>query len=397
MTTENVVEETVHSHLGASGAPRWIPCPGSIALENKVRPTLSEKELVEFDKPNVAASEGSAAHHVAAQCLDKGQDSWEMAGTDVLSDGIWFDVDDEMVTGVQVYLDEVRKRFEQHAESGAKLYVESSMASVLHDDAYGTADAIIYVPGERVIVIDFKYGSGVVVEPTSDQLKYYGYLACEAFDITDDKLVVELVISQPRIPHPKGLNRLFVTNFSELQSWFLNDCLNAMAETKSDNPVLRPGQHQCQFCKVTEYCPALREDVLRFDATMEPEHLTNEQIGDILDKQKLLTKYFATVKTLGTTRAKKGETVPGFKLVRTSKHRVFKAGAEEEAKATFGDDAYNPASLKSPPNIEKLEGGKRFVSKWSHKPVGDLTIVPLSDKKVAVNITGEDLFGDDAT
>lgn len=37
---------------------------------------------------------------------------------------------------------------------------------------------------------------------------------------------------------------------------------------------------------------------------------------------------------------------------------------EKEVIKLFGDEAYQPAKLKTPPNIEKLTGGKKFISQW---------------------------------
>ena len=64
---------------------------------------------------------------------------------------------------------------------------------------------------------------------------------------------------------------------------------------------------------------------------------------------------------------------------------------------TFGDDAYQPRLFKTPPSIEKLPGGKKFVSRWAFTPDTGLTLAAESDKRDAVKLTGEEFFGDSDT
>lgn len=388
----NEVLVVEHSKLGASGAPRWMPCPGSVQLIENLRSALSGKELEDFDRPGVAASEGSAAHHVAARCLNEDKDAWEFAGEEILSDGLWFTVDDEMVAGIQTYVDLVKSKLEQHAEAGAKLYVESPLSSVLDDEAYGTGDTVIYVPDDRIIVIDFKYGKGVVVEPTCEQLREYGYLACEMFD-SDNIKVVELFVCQPRIPHPKGKSRLSVDSKPALERWFTTEVLPAMAATRQESPVLVTGE-QCRFCPANDQCPALKKEVLNFDATLDPAHFSTEEAATIKKKGSAIIKFLGKVDELLLKRAMKGEDIPGQKLVRKRANRVFKDGAEDALMKNFGKDAYNEPTLKTPPNVEKLTGGKKFVAKWAYSPQGGLTLADESDKRDAVRLDGEEFFGD---
>jgi hypothetical protein len=111
-------------------------------------------------------------------------------------------------------------------------------------DLFGTVDILIIVPGERIIVIDFKHGRGVTVEPDSSQLKYYGALSLEnLLELANQKItakVIELYIVQPRIPHPKGPIRKLVMNPEELEQWFTDELLPAAEATRSPNAMLYP-------------------------------------------------------------------------------------------------------------------------------------------------------------
>ena len=69
-------------------------------------------------------------------------------------------------------------------------------------DARGTNDASIFVPGETLIVYDFKYGKGVAVEAVENKQMLY-YAAGAAGDKLMDFKTIELVIIQPRAEHPQ--------------------------------------------------------------------------------------------------------------------------------------------------------------------------------------------------
>ena len=398
------VADVKHSMLGASGAHRWMNCAGS----NQLIAKLGNKARGAGE----AAAEGTAAHQIAAMCLLDGMDAWEYMDQSIQVDTWTFTVDQEMVDSVQLYLNFVRAKLKQHKDKGAILLVETSMSSILDDEAYGTIDAGIYVPGDRIIIIDFKHGSGVCVEPGGPQDKEYGYFAVENagehVDNTDFK-VVELFIVQPRHPHPKGSIRQHVTNADELTDWFTGEVLPAMAETRKPNAKLVVGEH-CRFCPAKEWCPALNREVRELDVSVEPVSLTGEQIGELLSKKKAIVKFFEELEFEGFRRVRKGEKVPGHKLVRKQANRVFKdsmtlpseeAGGkpvtvtfEEEVKKAFAGEAYQEPKFKTPPNIAKLgKSGKEFVAQWAFVPDTGFTMAPEADKREAVVLTGEDFFG----
>lgn len=388
------VKDVPHSRLGASGASRWMNCPGSPALIDKIVEAMSESEREFFKRGGVAAAEGTAAHEIAAMALLAEKDAWEYFGVKVMVRGREFEVNQEMVDGVQLHLDLVRELMERYSEQGARMYVEHPMRSMLDDEAFGTGDVIIYVPGIIIIVIDFKYGRNIVVEPDSYQNKYYGYLASEEFDpagIED----VQLWITQPRIPHPRGLKRKHDAKLADLETWFVGEAIPAMAETRNPNAVLEIGEW-CNFCpaKDTQSCPAIRETVDKIDISTAPEQLSDAELGKVLRKMAAIAKAMSAYEEEAFRRAMRGRKIPGKKLVHKQSNRVFKDGAEDAAREEFGDEAFNPPTFKSPPNIEKLAGGKAFVSKWAFKPDTGLTMAPESDKRDEVKLTGDEHFGE---
>jgi hypothetical protein len=389
------IPEVPHSTRGASGAPRWLKCAGSIQLAEKLA-----REGHDVFRSGPAAAEGTAAHTVLSTALEDGSEGWEFGGME-FKVGDWdFIVDDEMASGVQVTIDLVNSILVEYADAKPRVYIEKRIGTVLNDDAWGTPDIIIIIPGVKIVVIDFKYGRGVSVEPTSAQLWYYGYLAVENYVTPEDNITdAELWIAQPRIPHPDGLCRKHTLTVAELEAWFNDELLPGLLATYEPHALLIVGE-QCRFCPAKGHCPALKREAFEFNSDIEPSHLTAEEIGEALRKKSAIVQYFERVEREAYNRALHGEPIPGQKLVRKKANRVFKESLTEPNDAdpahpivltfdevvvqVFGDEAFTEPSVKSPAQIEKLEGGKGFVSKWAYVPDMGLTLAPDSDKRVAV-------------
>jgi hypothetical protein len=389
MDDKIVVKDPGHSTLGASSAHRWMQCAGSIGLTKRL---FEEKGW--GNKTSMAAAEGTAAHEIAALCLDdKGgtiipPEPYEFFGKTVVVGDIEFVVNDEMVDGVSTFVTEVLYHLKEAQEACADqdekpiLHVERTMGSVLNDEAWGTSDAVIEVPSYKIMIFDFKYGRGVTVEPNSAQNKYYGYLAVENQEYKQtSQLPVELYIVQPRIPHPKGLVRVYKTAADVLTAWAYDELLPAMEATLNTEAPLCIGEW-CRFCPARDACPALRKEAVGFNADVEPDHLTGDELGDMLGKEKPLMAYFAKLKEEAFKRKSNGEDVKGYKLVSKISNRTWKDGVEVDMVAKFGDRAYEAPKLLSPPKLEKIgQDGKEFVKKWAYKPNTGLTIAPISDKR----------------
>lgn len=395
MEAKVVLEDAEHSKLGASGSNRWMNCSGSVQLIEKIKAALNAKELIEFNRPGEPASEGTVAHAVAAEALKEEKDAWEFIGTEITADGITFVVDQEMADGIQVHLDLVRRLMEKYAEQGARLYIEEGLSSFLDPDAWGTSDTIIYVPGVILIVIDFKYGRYIIVEPDSSQNKEYGYLACEGFEDSDIENV-ELWITQPRGPHPKGRVRSYATTRTELEEWFIGEALPAMVATRDPKANLTTGTW-CRFCPANgEHCPALRGETLNLNMDLEPGYMTGEELGALKQRGASIKKYLEKLDEEAFKRLRIGEAVAGFKLVYKRANRIWKDKAEAALEKALGTEAYTDPQLLTPPNIEKLDGGKKLVARWAFSPKNKgLTIAPESDTREAVKVSGEGFFGDE--
>lgn len=391
-----VVEEGRHSSRGASSAHRWRPCHGSNNLIDKLTAEGSIKKGSSWP-----AAEGTAAHLMVASCLEDGSDAIDMKDIEIEVADWLFIVDDEMIAGVQETLDWVRNRISKAKADGfeVKLYIEKGLSSFTDDDAFGTPDVIIHIIGDRLIIVDFKYGRGISVEPTSDQNYYYGYLAVENYLTSMDAVkVVESWIAQPRIPHPEGTIRRHITNAKDLIDWWFKELLPDMQATREKNAELVIGEH-CRFCPAKGHCPALKNEVFEFPLGISPSHLDDIELGDILKKLAAIKAVQVTFESEALRRARGGDKIPGYKLVRKMGHREWKDAQPIKnpdtgemvsisfvaaVLAEFGVDAYTDPKAKSPAQVEKLEGGSDFASLWAFKPDNGLTLAQNSDKRIEV-------------
>jgi hypothetical protein len=372
-------------------------CPGSIQLARKLG--------IGFTESGHAAKEGTAAHEVLARCLETNPmpEPWEFMGTKVNVEGVEFEVDQRMVNALSLCFTHILGNMAEAEQFGEVIkFIEVSMKHSRHDLMYGTTDCGIVALDRkrrkvRVWVNDLKYGAGITVEPTSPQIKYYAELLVDRLiqegiiDSHDDVERVVLTIMQPRIPHPEGLIRSIEMTGAELESWYLHELVPAMRETENPDAVLEMGEW-CTFCPVKSHCPAMAQAVLDLSNLTDPESMSGDQLGETLNKIKAIVKLGERIEQIAFDRAMKGVRIKGFKLVKKKANRQWRDAinvdgemvpVEEYLKSKFGEAAYTKPVLLTPPQIEKLPGGKTFVTQCAFTPTNTgLTLVPLSDNRV---------------
>ena len=379
---------TTHSKLGASGAERWMNCPGSVALLD----TLQVSE--DTDEPSYRA-EGTAMHEVAAECLKSGLDAWEYVGR--WKNGV--DITTDMADAVQVYLDFCR---EAQAHN-IRTLIEQPVSSMAHKDMFGTVDFAVVVgqPGiphcpigslTAIKVVDLKGGQGIMVEATDNpQMKYYAFCLIETIQSEErvqfpDNLPVDLTIVQPRGFHMDGPIRSWSTTWGELRAWAYDVLIPAMQATSIDD-TLEAGPW-CRFCPAKLVCPMLTS-LFRAASTYNPQeivHADEASLGRSYQYIQGVKFYIKALEDETFRRLSQGKEVPGTVLVHKRANRVFKSTVDDipladAAAMELGPDAWTKPELKSPPEIEKLgERGKEFVKRWAFKPETGLTVALASDK-----------------
>lgn len=383
-----------HSIIGASGYDRWSRCPGSVRLQRVA-------EDYGMSSSSGYAREGTAAHLIAADCIENDRDTWEWVGEHVEVEGDTFVVDDEMAEAVQVWVDTIRKDEREYYEETGELpiiHVEITFdLRDIRDEMFGTSDIVMLMPKWGLIrVYDYKHGVGIPVDVVRNgQLMYYAVGALHDLKWVHSNMdAVELIVVQPRNDHYLGPVRRWRTTFDDLMDWMDNELLPAVDRTREPDAPLHYGDH-CRFCPAKTFCPALHElaqEALNMGDKVKP--LSDEQLGEWLQKRDALRHFLKGLDDEAYHRLTHGNKVPGYKLVPKQSKRVWTDGAEKEIKAQFGKQGFNIAP-KTPAQLEKMKGGEELVKRLAYKPETGLTLAPASDNRPEVQSKkAADVFAD---
>ena len=412
-----------HAKLSPSGAHRWLACPGSVAMEEPIHEPHSR-----------FAAEGSAAHFLAEQCLKADTDARAFLGKTILmtaEGGAWLDqatdapvphdlffVAVEMAEPVQAYVDLVR------SEPGDHYYEQRYAIGHLtgEADAHGTSDAVI-INGDKLTVIDLKYGRGVKVTAEANvQLGLYALGAIHHWAFLYDFSSVELVVHQPRLDH---IDRWVAPHgwLQELETHVVS--VSSVIRERGDEAFLEPGEHQCRFCKAKAHCPALAKSVLGtvagdFVDLQAPvasqlghakptlAHVDTRQLGNLMAATGLIEDWCKAIRARTEAELSAGNAVPGYKLVqgrRGARRWADARAAEELMKAMrIKLDVMYEQSLISPTTAEKRhKDGGIGPRQWPKlqelitQPEGSPSVVPETDKRPPLVVTAESCGFSNAT
>lgn len=381
-----------HAVLGASSAYRWMNCPGSVRMQEGIADETSE-----------FAAEGTAAHELAEVCLSDGSDADTHLGRVFKVGEYAFTVDEEMAEAVQVYLDAVR---EEANVPGAVLMVEKRFdLGKVYDGLFGTNDACVYHPEtKKLVVMDYKHGRGVAVEVADNpQLLYYALGAC--LDLGKPVLSVEIVVVQPRCPHPKGAVRRWPEegefSSADLIEW-KDRLVEAAKRTEAADAGLKAGEW-CKFCRAAGQCPEQRRAALAacqaefsveptgFVDLVEPELMGENALANVMAECDLVEAWLKAVRGRALALAKEGRPPAGWKLVEKRATRKWadenETIAELKALGLPMSDILVEPKPRSPAQIEKLIGKKR-KDEIAHLVTAESSGVTLAleaDKRPAVS------------
>ena len=227
-----------HARLSASGAHRWMRCPGSIVACE----AMPEKQ------PNVYMLEGVLAHDLADHVLEKNLDVVKFTNRNykgrVIKKG--------MVEAVKIYVDYVRQLLD--AGNHTRLYTEERVEfSDYVPDGFGTMDAAVFEQDTGLChIFDLKYGKGVAVSATgNEQGMLYALGFYQRLNYIENFKRFTIHIVQPRIRNSLHSNCLVTT--PELLE-FGERATKAAALALGDNPKRVAGAKQCRFCEAKSNC-----------------------------------------------------------------------------------------------------------------------------------------------
>lgn len=363
-----------HSILSPSGSDKWLHCTPSARLELEFEETESE-----------AAKEGTAAH---ALCEHKLKKALHMRSERSVSK---YD-SDEMEEYSDEYVDYVIEQYVKAKESCPDpiVLIEQHLDfSCYVPDGFGTGDCII-VSDDRLHVVDFKYGKGILVKAEDNpQMKLYALGALELYDALYDIREVSMTIFQPRRENIST----WTIPVEELKDWAEKE-LKPKAQMAFDGEgEYFPGEW-CTFCRAAVRCRTRAEEKLKL-AQSEfrlPPLLTDAEIEEILSKLPDLTKWANEIMAYATDAAiNHGRQWDGFKVVEgrsVRKYRDVDKVAEAARKAGY-KDIYKK-SLINLTEMEKLMGKTKFnevLGSLIYKPPGKPTLVPDTDNRPSMNVT----------
>ena len=367
---------SAHAKRSPSGAAGWLECAG----------WQSDSKGSKF------ADEGTVAHEVAARCLTGDVQASSFLGWDIAIDGGQpVKVTDEMVLGVQDYVDYVRDLVK--ATSGT-LMVEQRLpiqSITGEDDAHGTSDVVI-LTADELIIVDLKFGRGVpVAADDNPQLQIYGLAALREFSLVQDFKTVRMAIHQPRL----GAVSEWVQTVEELEAFAGHVALRIALHDKNPD-TRRPGDKQCRWCSRKATCEALRNEVLeQFDNVAPGPAVDAGALAGAMAKADLIEAWLKAIRAEVETRLLAGTPVPGFKLVqgkRGNRAWADKAQAEEVLKAMrVKHDQMYDYSVISPTTAEKLAKAEVIGPRqWPRlqalitQAEGKPSVAPEADKRPAL-------------
>lgn len=386
LSDAHVVERKSHSALGFSSAARWMKCPGSIRLIQK---------MFHDPAPNDAADEGTAAHHLMELALSSGNPAFLWLDATINVDGKDWLVTQEMADAVDLFCEIVNRH-------GGELHVEHPVcASSVHSDLWGTADALRITPANgdtpaTLRVFDFKYGVGHSVQSVDNpQVLGYAVAAMDTLDLWDKVSLIGGYIVQPRDARNSEAERRSYIGVEALRRWRDEQLRPAVEAVMSPDAPLVTGEHCALFCPVALVCPAARavvEDALIAD----PETMPDDELGEWLTKAEAASAVFRAARTETVRRFRDGRQVPGWKMVQGYGDRKWKSDAENALKSALGDAIYTEPTLRSPAQVEKLgPDAKKLVAEQAFRPPGTPKLVPENSKGDAITpMTAKQIFAD---
>lgn len=213
-----------HAPFSPSASEKWLNCPGSFAAE--------------FGLPgrtSLYAEEGTTAHAIFAQALLRDVSPYQLT-------------DDQLMARP---LHEAWLAAKQLI-AGRRFLVERKLEPLPGlPDLWGTADVVVFDRnGFVVMVVDLKFGSGVVVEPDTAQLCIYALLAAQQFGGSPNGITA--VIIQPRALHSAGPVRDHHYSVDALSAFLVELQGGIAAALQPEAP--RVSGLWCRFCAAKNIC-----------------------------------------------------------------------------------------------------------------------------------------------
>ena len=360
-----------HAVLSASASHRWLNCPPSVRLTERIP-----------DNGSIYAAEGSEAH---ALCEYKLRQLLGMEAQNPLDTPVGLQYYDntmeDAATGYAALVLELLEEIRKSCPDPIVMVEQRLDFSRWVKDGFGTGDAVIVADG-TLHVIDFKYGTGVPVSAEGNsQMRLYALGAVDMFGELYDIDTVVMTIYQPRL---SSISTDMISK-TDLLDWAENT-LRPLADLAYKGEGDLNAGSWCRFCKLRSTCRKRAEAnlaVAQHEFKLPPT-LSDEEIAVILDKLDDLIGWAGDIKEYALNAALHGKHFDGWKLVEgRSNRRYTDEAAVAQIVSETGRDPYEH-KLLGITAMEKLLGKKQFsalLSNLVERPQGKPVLVPTSDKR----------------
>lgn len=384
-----------HALLGASSAHRWLHCPGSARLTENMP-----------DNTSIYAEAGRLAHEIAElkarQYFIENQPKRTFnAQLKKLKESEHYDKSMEFAT--DEYLEHLKSLAISYPEPPSVALEARVDFSDIVPDGFGTADCLMIGSG-RIDVVDYKNGSGVVVEAENNpQMMLYAWGALRYFrPIFGDSIkVIHMSIVQPNA----GGVREWEAPLSELIKW-TEKVVRPTAKRAFDGVEDYQAGEWCKFCKAKATCSKRAEGMFTVEPIMHSARtgsdgaksiqttgaltLNDDQVGEILTRAREVASWLKDLEDYALKATLEGRHIAGWKAVEGCSSREWSGGSDKaftqlQIRGVAETILYErkPVSVAG---LEKTLGKKAFAEiaegLWTKTP-GKPTLAPESDKRRA--------------
>ena len=325
-----------HSNIvGGSTAKRVINCPGSVALVQKMPPKPSSEH----------ADRGTLLHNMMEEILVSGDVPESFLGARYNNQILTQELIDEKIKPAMEALDAIDPDQTMEYEVETRVGFGDLLPGV-----FGSTDLIGRI-GNRALVLDWKFGDGVMVEVEENpQLMFYAAAAMrtkEAQWAFEGATEIEMVIVQP----PEV--RRWVTTPERIAAFEL-ELVQAVKQAMKPDAQLAVGDH-CRWCAAKPICPKMTGAVDRA-LKVQIDALPAAQISTYLKNADMLEDWIKDLRSLALQMLESGAKLPEYKLV--AKRAIRSWSDEEKAKVAlfaYGltESEVMESSVVSPAKAEK--------------------------------------------
>lgn len=386
-----------HALLGASSAHRWLNCPGSARLTENMPDTTSPY-----------AEAGRLAHEIAElkarnyfiEPMPKRSFNTKLKK---LKESEHYERGMDGAT--DEYLEHLKARAMSYPTAPTvALEVQVDFSDIV-PEGFGTADCIMIGSG-RLDVVDYKNGSGVVVEAENNpQMMLYALGALNYFRPIFGGSIksVHMSIVQPNA----GGVREWECSVTDLLWWGWEGARLQAAKAWEGVQEFHAGDW-CRFCKAKATCTERAKTMFDVEplvgaqpAENQPfgvvpdkcaQLLTDAEIGDILTRAKDVAAWLKDLEDYALKATLDGHPIAGWKAVEGRGIREWNGGSDTAFDHLLERGVPRAILYEEKPvsvaGLEKALGKKTFAELadglWTKTP-GKPTLVPESDKRPPYN------------